>query len=58
LIESFNYSQWEKKGGKTLAQRSADKVEALLATHQPEPLSAAAATAGHAIVERAAQQAA
>ena len=58
LIERFNYSQWEKKGGKTLAQRAADKVEALLATHQPEPLSTAAATAVHAIVERAAQHAA
>jgi len=37
---------------------AADKVEALLATHQPEPLSTAAATAVHAIVERSAQHAA
>jgi trimethylamine---corrinoid protein Co-methyltransferase len=58
LIERFNYSQWEKKGGQTLAQRAADKVEALLMTHHAEPLSAAAATAVQAILERAARQAA
>jgi trimethylamine--corrinoid protein Co-methyltransferase len=53
LIERFNYAAWEKKGGKTLAQRAADKVEKILATHAPQPLSADAAKAVHAIVERA-----
>jgi trimethylamine---corrinoid protein Co-methyltransferase len=57
LIERFNYSQWEKRGGKTLAQRAADKVQALLATHRPMPLSEDATGAIRAIVERAARQA-
>ena len=56
LIERFNYSQWEKKGGMTLAQRAADKVEAILAAHRPVPLSDDAAKAVRAIVERAARQ--
>lgn len=54
LIERFNFSQWEKKGGQTLAQRAADKVEAILATHQPVPLSEDKVKAIHAVVERAA----
>jgi trimethylamine--corrinoid protein Co-methyltransferase len=54
LIERFNYSQWEKKGGRTLAQRASDKVESILAAHQPAPLSEDAVKAVHAVVERAA----
>jgi trimethylamine---corrinoid protein Co-methyltransferase len=55
LIERFNYGQWQAKGGKTLAERAADKVEKILATHQPPLLSEDAAQAVHAIVERAAR---
>ncbi len=58
LIEHFNYSQWEKRGGETLAQRAAAKVESILAAHQPVPLREDAARAVRAIVERAARQAA
>ena len=54
LIERFNYSQWEKKGGKTLAQRAADRVESILTSHCPVPLSEDAAQAVRAIVERTA----
>ena len=57
LIERFNYGQWEKKGGQTLAQRAADKVESILAAHRPVPLSEDAAKAIHAIMERAVRQA-
>jgi len=53
LIERFNYGQWQAKGGKTLAQRAADRVEKILSTHKPPPLSEDAAKAIHAIVERA-----
>ncbi len=56
LIERFNYSQWEKKGGKTLAQRAADKVESILTTHRPVPLPEDAARAVRAVVERATRQ--
>ena len=55
LIERFNYGQWQSKGGKTLAQRAADRVEHILAAHQPPLLNDEAARAVHAIVERAAQ---
>ncbi len=53
LIERFNYGQWQTKGGKTLAQRAADKVEKILATQAAPLLSEDAARAVHAIVERA-----
>ena len=60
LIERFNYGQWQAKGGKTLAERAADKVEKILTTqpapHQPPLLSEDAAKAVHAIVERAARR--
>ncbi|MBI5563739.1 MAG: trimethylamine methyltransferase family protein [Chloroflexi bacterium] len=55
LIERFNYGQWQARGGKTLAERAADKVEKILATHQPPLLSEDAARAVHTIVERAAR---
>lgn len=56
LIERFNHSAWRKQGGQTLAERAADKVNTILATHTPQPLSADAAQAVHAIVERAQQR--
>jgi trimethylamine--corrinoid protein Co-methyltransferase len=53
LFDRNNYEAWLKKGGKTLGQRAAERVETILASHKPEPLPADAARAMHAIVERA-----
>jgi trimethylamine--corrinoid protein Co-methyltransferase len=53
LIERFNYTAWLKRGGKTLAERAADKVESILASHKPQPLGDDVAQAVRAIVERA-----
>ena len=53
LFERDNYDGWLAKGGKTLAERAADRVEEILATHKPEPLPEEVAQAIHAIVERA-----
>jgi trimethylamine--corrinoid protein Co-methyltransferase len=39
LFERDNYQSWLEKGGKSLAERAADKVENLLAAHKVEPLS-------------------
>jgi len=38
LFERGNYQSWLEKGGKTLAERAADKIEQLLAVHKLEPL--------------------
>jgi trimethylamine:corrinoid methyltransferase-like protein len=32
------YDTWIEKGGKTLAERSSDTVDHILAEHEPEPL--------------------
>jgi trimethylamine--corrinoid protein Co-methyltransferase len=53
LIERDNYDNWSAKGGKTLAERAADRVAAILDEHRPEPLSQDVADAVHAVVERA-----
>jgi trimethylamine--corrinoid protein Co-methyltransferase len=53
LFERDNYEGWLSKGGKTLAERAADKVSHILANHKPEPLPADAAQKVRAIVERA-----
>jgi trimethylamine--corrinoid protein Co-methyltransferase len=39
LFERENYAAWERKGKKSLAQRAAEKVEDILESHQPEPLT-------------------
>ena len=36
----MSYQGWLSKGGKDLAERAKDKIEAILAEHKPEPLSA------------------
>jgi len=54
LFDRNNYEAWLKKGGKTLGQRAAERVETILVSHKPEPLPPDAARAVHAIVERAA----
>lgn len=38
LFERGNYDNWTERGSKSLTQRAAEMVEALLAEHQPEPL--------------------
>jgi trimethylamine--corrinoid protein Co-methyltransferase len=53
LIERDNYDRWSSKGNKSLADRAVERVETLLANHRPPALSAAAARAVHAVVERA-----
>jgi trimethylamine---corrinoid protein Co-methyltransferase len=53
LVERFTYEAWRSRGGKTLAERAADRVDAILASHVPRPLDPAVAAAVHAVVERA-----
>ena len=53
LFERENYAAWSGKGGKTLAERAADRVEEILATHNGKPLPAEVRQAIHAVVERA-----
>jgi len=38
LFERDNFDSWSKKGGKTLVERAADKIEKVLSEHKPEPL--------------------
>lgn len=54
LFDRNNYESWLKRGGKTLAERAAERVQRILAEHQPKPLPADVARAVHAVVERAA----
>ena len=56
LLERDNYAGWLGKGGKTLAERAAERVKEILSTHQPKPLPAETRQAVHAIVERARAQ--
>jgi trimethylamine--corrinoid protein Co-methyltransferase len=53
LINRDNYDGWQAHGGKSLEQRAAERVEEILAAHQPEALPEEAARAIRAIVERA-----
>ncbi|MBS1252109.1 MAG: Glycine betaine methyltransferase [Anaerolineales bacterium] len=56
LFDRHNHDDWQAKGGKTLAERAADRVANILAEHEPDPLAKEAAQAVHAIVERAEAQ--
>jgi trimethylamine--corrinoid protein Co-methyltransferase len=56
LFERDNYAGWLAKGGKTLGQRAAERVDTILAEHKPEPLPEDVAGAVHAVVERAEAQ--
>ncbi len=38
LFERSTYEAWIEGGGKTLAERAADKVDRILTEHEPEPL--------------------
>ncbi len=39
LFERDNYEAWVAKGGKTMAERAAERVEEILQEHKPEPLA-------------------
>lgn len=53
LFDRNNYEGWMARGGKTLGERAAERVQDILSRHRPEPLSPPVAQAIHAIVERA-----
>jgi trimethylamine--corrinoid protein Co-methyltransferase len=53
LLERDDYATWLGKGGKTLGQRAAERVDTILAEHKPEPLPEDVGRAVRAIVERA-----
>ena len=53
VFDRHNYDRWQAAGGKSPAERAADRVKKILAEHQPEPLPQDVAQAVHAIVERA-----
>jgi trimethylamine---corrinoid protein Co-methyltransferase len=53
LFDRDTYDGWAAHGARSLGERAADRVNELLARHQPEPLPPDVAAAVHAIVERA-----
>jgi trimethylamine---corrinoid protein Co-methyltransferase len=57
LFDRDNYDGWLAKGGQTLAERAAEQVSQILASHQCEPLSPAAAEAIRRVVLHAEAQA-
>jgi trimethylamine--corrinoid protein Co-methyltransferase len=54
LIDRSNYDNWFAAGGKTLRQRARERVEEILESHEPKPLSPDVQTAIDAIAEGAA----
>ena len=52
-FERGTVESWVAAGSTTLAQRAAEHVDALLATHEPTPLEPDVAAAIRAVVERA-----
>jgi len=53
VIERDNYDQWLADGGESLGERAAQRVDKILAEHQPEPLSDDIQQRIKAIVQRA-----
>jgi trimethylamine--corrinoid protein Co-methyltransferase len=53
LIERDNYERWLSKGSQAIAQRAAERVSQILASHKTQPLPADVAQALYAVVERA-----
>ena len=53
VFERGTVESWAAGGSATLAQRAAERVDALLAAHQPTPLEPDVAVAIRAVVERA-----
>jgi trimethylamine--corrinoid protein Co-methyltransferase len=52
VFERGNYDQWQAAGGTSLAERASERVEEILAEHQPEPLPDDVQRAIKKIVER------
>jgi trimethylamine--corrinoid protein Co-methyltransferase len=53
VFERGNYARWEKKGGKDMAERAAERAADILANHKPMPLTDEATSALRSIVEEA-----
>jgi trimethylamine---corrinoid protein Co-methyltransferase len=53
LFERTTYQSWLSKGGKDLAERAKEKINAILAEHRPEPLPAKTGERLREIVSRA-----
>jgi len=56
LFDRDTYIGWQAKGSKTLAERAAEQVSQILASHQCDPLTPAAAEAIRRVVLRAEAQ--
>jgi trimethylamine--corrinoid protein Co-methyltransferase len=54
LIDRLGRSAWLSRGGRTMGERAAARVDELLASHEPPPLPDAASAAIAGILERAA----
>jgi trimethylamine--corrinoid protein Co-methyltransferase len=54
LFDRATYAAWEKRGGRTLAERAEARVDELLASHEPPPLPDAVSAAIDEILARAA----
>ena len=52
LFDRDNYEGWLASGGQTLAERAAQRVDEILAKHQPEPLADEIAQKIRSIVQR------
>ena len=52
LFERANFESWEANGSKTLAERAAERVNAILAGHRPEPLPPDVQRAVRSVVQR------
>jgi trimethylamine--corrinoid protein Co-methyltransferase len=53
VFDRRNYNKWQAAGGKSLAERAAERVNQILAEHQPESLPDDLAQAVKAVVRRA-----
>jgi trimethylamine--corrinoid protein Co-methyltransferase len=53
LFERGIYSDWEKRGSKSLLERASEKVQLTLDTHQPSPLPEEVKARLHEIVQQA-----
>jgi trimethylamine--corrinoid protein Co-methyltransferase len=53
LMDRDNHAGWQVRGGTTLQERAAERVEEILGEHRAEPLDEDVAQAVHAIVQRA-----
>jgi trimethylamine:corrinoid methyltransferase-like protein len=52
-MDTGGYEDWTAAGAKTLAQRAGERVDQILAQHQPEPLAADVHRRIDQVVERA-----